>query len=91
MHDTFGSSTLEYFPLSILVETVFFSLTTLHHEPNAVQSRVRRLIGRRRAGGLDRYIGAFSRESSQQQDSTDPITELLSQLSGSELCLKIIV
>ena len=32
--------------------------------------------------GLDRYIGALSRESSQPQDSNDPITELLSQLSG---------
>lgn len=47
------------------------------------QSRVRRLIGRRRAG-LDRYIGVLSREvgSGQQQDNVDPITELLTQLSG---------
>jgi len=39
------------------------------------------LIGRRRAG-LDRYLGALSREASQPQDNVDPITELLSQLSG---------
>ena len=61
------------------------SLTSsLHHEPNAVQSRVRRLIGRRRAG-LDRYLGTLSREASQPQDSVDPITELLSQLSGQKM------
>lgn len=53
-----------------------------HHEQNAVQSRVRRLIGRRRGGGLDRYIGVLQREAGQAQDSVDPITELLSQLSG---------
>ena len=50
-----------------------------HHDPT-VQSRVRRLIGRRRAG-LDRYVGMF-RESGQAQDNVDPITELLSQLSS---------
>ena len=48
----------------------------------AAQSRVRRLIGRRRAG-LDRYIGVLSREVGQgAPDSIDPITELLTQLSG---------
>ena len=50
-----------------------------------MQSRVRRLIGRRRGGGLgaaDRYMGVFHREAAQSQDSVDPITELLSQLSG---------
>lgn len=49
----------------------------------ATQSRVRRLIGRRRAG-LDRYIGVLSREmgSVGLQDNGDPITELLTQLSG---------
>ena len=46
------------------------------------QSRVRRLIGRRRAG-LDRYIGVLSREMGQgSQDNADPIAELLTQLSG---------
>ena len=48
----------------------------------AAQSRVRRLIGRRRAG-LDRYIGVLSREvGAGGQDGIDPITELLTQLSG---------
>ena len=73
--------------LSILLSILLWcsSLTTsLHHEPNAVQSRVRRLIGRRRAG-LDRYLGTLSREASQPQDSVDPITELLSQLSGQKM------
>lgn len=46
------------------------------------QNRVRRLIGRRRAG-LDRYIGVLSREvGSGPQEGIDPIAELLSQLSG---------
>ena len=53
-----------------------------HHEQSTVQSRVRRLIGRRRGGGLDRYVGVFQREAAQPQDNVDPITELLSQLSG---------
>ena len=58
------------------------SLTTLFHDM-ATQSRVRRLIGRRRAG-LDRYIGVLSREvgGGGAQDNIDPITELLTQLSG---------
>ena len=50
----------------------------------ATQSRVRRLIGRRRAG-LDRYIGVLSRGGevvSGAQDNVDPITELLAHLSG---------
>lgn len=48
------------------------------------QGRVRRLIGRRRGGGMDRYIGVLSREVGQAavQDNVDPITELLTQLSG---------
>lgn len=50
-----------------------------------MQSRVRRLIGRRRGGGglgaAERYMGVFQREVAQSQDN-DPITELLSQLSG---------
>ena len=66
----------------MIVEREWCSLTVVHHEQNAVQSRVRRLIGRRRGGGLDRYIGVLQREASQNQDSVDPITELLSQLSG---------
>lgn len=57
------------------------SLTPVHQDM-ATQSRVRRLIGRRRAG-LDRYIGVLSREvGSGPQDNVDPITELLTQLSG---------
>lgn len=52
------------------------------HEPNTVQNRVRRLIGRRRGGGLDRYISALREPASQSQDNVDPISELLSQLSG---------
>lgn len=55
-------------------------LTTDYHDPT-VQSRVRRLIGRRRAG-LDRYVGVLSREAGQSHDNIDPITDLLSQLSG---------
>ena len=56
---------------------------TLPHEQSTVQSRVRRLIGRRRGGGgLDRYVGMFQREAAPLPDSVDPITELLSQLSG---------
>lgn len=58
------------------------SLTPLHQDM-ATQSRVRRLIGRRRAG-LDRYIGVLSRGGevvSGAQDN-DPITELLAHLSG---------
>ena len=58
----------------------FLPLTTDHHDPT-VQSRVRRLIGRRRAG-LDRYVGVLSREAGQSHDNIDPITDLLSQLSG---------
>lgn len=50
-----------------------------------MQSRVRRLIGRRRAG-LDRYASILSREASQSHDY-DPITELLSQLSSGEQLL----
>ena len=57
-------------------------LDSLHHEQSTVQSRVRRLIGRRRGGGLDRYVGMFQREAAPLQDNVDPITELLSQLSG---------
>ena len=60
---------------------VFF-LDSWHHEQSTVQSRVRRLIGRRRGGGLDRYVGMFQREAAPLQDNVDPITELLSQLSG---------
>ena len=56
------------------------SLTSLYQDPTVVQSRVRRLIGRRRAG-LDRYASILSREASQPHDY-DPITELLSQLSS---------
>lgn len=72
----------------ILLETVFLcvcvylSLTSVHQDPTVVQSRVRRLIGRRRAG-LDRYASILSREASQSHDY-DPITELLSQLSSGE-------
>ena len=55
---------------------------TVEHQDMAAQSRVRRLIGRRRAG-LDRYIGVLSREvGAGGQDGIDPITELLTQLSG---------
>jgi hypothetical protein len=54
----------------------------VHQDPTVVQSRVRRLIGRRRAG-LDRYASILSREASQPHDY-DPITELLSQLSSGE-------
>ena len=54
----------------------------MHQDPTVVQSRVRRLIGRRRAG-LDRYASILSREASQPHDY-DPITELLSQLSSGE-------
>lgn len=54
------------------------ALREMEHDPT-VQSRVRRLIGRRRAG-LDRYV---YREGGQSQDNIDPITELLSQLSSS--------
>ena len=54
----------------------------MHQDPTVVQSRVRRLIGRRRAG-LDRYASILSREASQSHDY-DPITELLSQLSSGE-------
>lgn len=61
---------------------IVMTLDCWHHEQNTVQSRVRRLIGRRRGGGLDRYVGVFQREASQSQDNVDPITELLSQLSG---------
>ena len=58
------------------------SLTSVHQDPTVVQSRVRRLIGRRRAG-LDCYASILSREASQPHDY-DPITELLSQLSSGE-------
>lgn len=61
---------------------VYLSLTSVHQDPTVVQSRVRRLIGRRRAG-LDRYASILSREASQSHDY-DPITELLSQLSSGE-------
>ena len=61
---------------------VCLSLTSMHQDPTVVQSRVRRLIGRRRAG-LDRYASILSREASQSHDY-DPITELLSQLSSGE-------
>ncbi len=60
------------------------SLTLPHHDPT-VQSRVRRILGRRRAG-LDRYVGMF-RDSAQSQDNVDPITELLSQLSSELKCI----
>jgi hypothetical protein len=60
---------------------ISWSLTPLYQDM-ATQTRVRRLIGRRRAG-LDRYIGVLSREvGSGQQDNIDPITELLTHLSG---------
>lgn len=60
---------------------ILISLTASYQDV-AAQSRVRRLIGRRRAG-LDRYIGVLSREvGSGGQDNIDPITELLTQLSG---------
>ena len=53
-----------------------------------MQSRVRRLIGRRRGGGggggLERFIGGALRDPSGSQDSVlvDPISELLAQLSS---------
>ena len=59
------------------------TLTATHQDSASVaQSRVRRLIGRRRAG-LDRYIGALSREMG--QDSIDPIADMLTQLTGKGL------
>ena len=56
-------------------------MTYAHQDSQSTvaQSRVRRLIGRRRAG-LDRYIGALSREMG--QDSIDPIADMLTQLTG---------
>ena len=72
-----------YMELCVFIYTTWYkSLTSLYQDPTVVQSRVRRLIGRRRAG-LDRYASILSREASQSHDY-DPITELLSQLSSGE-------
>lgn len=62
--------------MKFLIEST--SLTPLYQD--STQSRVRRIIGRRRAAGLDRYIGVLRQGGG--QDSIDPITELLSQLSS---------
>lgn len=73
--------------VSSLISMGFKSLTLLHQEAmGGAQGRVRRLIGRRRGGGMDRYIGVLSREVGQAavQDNVDPITELLTQLSGKD-------
>ena len=69
--------------LKLAHSCVCLSLTSVHQDPTVVQSRVRRLIGRRRAG-LDRYASILSREASQSHDY-DPITELLSQLSSGKV------
>ncbi len=56
------------------------TLTSVNQDSaSGSQSRVRHVIGRRRAG-LGRYVTALSRELG--QDSVDPIADMLSQLTG---------
>ncbi len=64
----------------MIVVVAIVTLTPVNQDSALfAQGRVRRLIGRRRAG-LDRYVGALSREMG--QESVDPISDMLSQLTG---------
>lgn len=58
-------------------------LTWSHHDQNSVHSRVRRMMVRRR-GGLERHYGLLRGDASGSQASpdSDPISEILSHLSG---------